>query len=93
MDKIIELTEELKLALEEEPLFIEYKKVKNEVDNSSELNELKKLIVRAKNENRLDDHKVLVNQYENHPMMLNFRQLEIEMYDYLSEVSNILNKK
>ena len=93
MDKILELTEELKKELDSLPLFIEYKRVKNAYDNSEEINELKKQIVRAKNENRMDDYKALLDKFHSHPLYDSYTQLEEEVKDYLREISKILNKK
>ena len=93
MDKIIELTQELKDELNKLPLFQEYKTLRKEVDESSELCELRKQIVRAKNENRLEDHKKLLEKYNNHPLVSNFNIIEQEVKEYLREISKILNKK
>ncbi len=93
MDKIVELAQELKSELDKLPLFQEYKVLKNEMDSSLELKELKKEIVRAKNENRLDDHKRLLQEYDNHPLVSNFNIIEEEVKNYLKQISEILNKK
>ena len=93
MDRILELTQELKNELDKLPLFQEYKVLKKELNDSKEIKELKKQIVRAKNENRLDDHKELLTQYENHPLVSNFNIIELEVKNYLQEITEILNKK
>ena len=93
MDKLIELTEELKKELDELPLFIEYKRVKEEFENSKEIQDLKREIVRAKNENRIEDHKALLEKYNSHPLVINYLNLEDEVRQYLKEISEILNKK
>lgn len=93
MDKVLELAEELKKELDALPLFIEYKRVKNDLENNPEIQELKKEIVRAKNENRLQDHKELLARYNSHPLYLNFVRLDDEVSEYLKEIVNILNKK
>ena len=93
MDKILELSEELKAELDKLPLFQEYKALKKELSESEEIKELKKQIVRAKNENRLDDHKALLAQYESHPLLSNFNIIEQEVKDCLKEITEILNKK
>ena len=92
MDKIIEKTRDLKENLDNLELFKEYKRIKALVTESEELNTLKKDIVRAKNEGRLDDHKNLLDKYNNHPLILNQKELEDEVANYLKEVSDILNK-
>ena len=93
MDRIIELTQELKDELDKLPLFQEYKSLKKEIEESSEIKALKKEIVRAKNENRLDDHKALLKEYDNHPLVANFNIIEEEVKNYLKQISEILNKK
>lgn len=93
MDELINLAQDLKKELEQLPLFIEYKKVKEAVDNSIEIKELKKQIIRAKNEGRLDEHKKLLSQYDSHPLIVNLRALEEDTKDYLTEIVEILNKK
>lgn len=92
-DKIISLTKELKEELNSLKLFIEYKRVREAFINSEELNELKKLIVRAKNENRMDDYHLLKEKYDNHPLNQNYKFLEEEVANYLKEISDILNEK
>ena len=91
MDKVIEIANELKEELDKLPLFQEYKRTKALYDNDPEINELKKLIVRAKNENRLSDHKLLLEKLHNHPLYINYMALEEEISDYLREISKELN--
>ena len=93
MDKIIELSKELKKELDNLPLFIEYKRVKKLVDESSELNELKKEIAISKIHNEIAKHKLLLEEYNSHPLIVNLNTLENEVYDYLKEISEIVNKK
>ncbi len=93
MDKILEKAQELKNELENLPLFIEYKRVKNLYDNNVEINELKKQIVRARNEGRMNEHKLLLDRLQNDPLYLNYTKLEEEVIEYYKEISNILNKK
>ena len=93
MDKVIEKAKELRQELDKLPLFQEYVEVKKTIDEDDELNELKKQIVRAKSEGRLEDHKKLIHKYENHPLTINLNQLEEEVKNYLKEISEILNEK
>ena len=92
MDKIIELANELKVELDKLPLFQEYKRVKNLVETSLELEELKREIALAKlhDENR---HQTLLDEYHNHPLIVNYDALQNEVYDYLKQISDIVNKK
>ena len=91
MSRVIELTHELKNELDSLPLFQEYKRVKNLVDSSDEIKELKAEI--AKSSNNKDEHKELLDKYNNHPLIVNLNELESEVSDYLREICEIINKK
>ena len=91
MSRVIELTHELKKELDSLPLFQEYKRVKDLVDNSEELKELKAEIVKSSNDK--DKHKELLDKYNNHPLIVNLQELESEVSDYLREICEIINKK
>ena len=91
MNRAIELTYELKKELDSLPLFQEYKRVKEIIDNSSEINELKKEI--ARNVNNKEKHKALLEQYNSNPIVSNFKELESEVSEYLKEICDIINKK
>ena len=93
MDKITELANELKKELDDLPLFQEYKRVKALVDSSSEIEVLKKQIALAKVRNENEKHKALLEQYNSHPLIVNLNALENEVYDYLKQISEIVNKK
>ena len=91
MSKEIELAKELKSELDSLPLFQEYKRIKALVDSSDELNELKREI--AKSTNDKEKHNELLNEYNSHPLMVNLKELEAEVREYLKEVTEIINKK
>lgn len=90
MDKVIEATIKLKEEMNKLPLFIEYQKAKEDYENNEEIKELKKLIVRAKNESRLDDHKKLLEEFHSHPLYINYLNLSEEVNAYLKEISSYL---
>ena len=92
MDEIIKKSQVLRGELEKLPLFQEYKRVKNIYENNEEIKELKTLIVRAKNENRLDEHEALLEKLHNHPLYINYMELDNEVKSYLKEISDYLNK-
>lgn len=91
MSNVIELTEELKKEIDDLPLFIEYRRIKSLVDNSNELSELKKEI--AKNVSNKEKHKELLYKYNNHPLIVNLKELQSEVSAYLKEICEIINKK
>lgn len=93
MSEILDVSRELKAELDKLPLFIEYKRVKAIFETNSELNELRKEIVRAKNENRLEDHKKLLEQYNNNPLVQNYASLKEDVIEYLKEVSKVIQEK
>ena len=93
MDKVIEAAHELKDELEKLPLIIEYKRIKQLVDTSDELNALKKDIAIAKSHGDDELHKKLLDRYNSHPLMVNLRELSEEVSEYLKQISDIVNKK
>ena len=93
MDRITELANELKKELNNLPLFQEYERVKDLVDSSSEIQGLKKQIALAKTHHENDKHKALLEEYNTHPLIVNLNALENEVYDYLKQISDIVNKK
>ena len=91
MNKEIEIAKELKKEIDSLPLFQEYKRIRELVDNSDEIKELKAEI--AKSVNDKEKHKELLNRYNTHPLIVNLNELEIEVRDYLKEITDIINKK
>ena len=90
MDKVIELTYELKEELNSLPLIQEYKRIKHLVDTSSELKEMKEEIARTNDKSEKDK---LLKGYKSHPLMVNYDALEKEVSEYLLEICEIINKK
>ena len=93
MDKLIELSEELKKELDSLPLFQEYSFLKKEIENNKELKELKRKIILAKKDNNLEEHQRLLDEYNSHPLVVNFLELQEEVLDYLKTIGDILNEK
>ncbi len=91
MNRVIELTEELKKELDSLPLFQEYRRIKTLVDNSNELKELKTEIVKSVADK--ERHQELLDKYNGHPLIVNLTTLEKEVSDYLKEICEIINKK
>ena len=89
MSKAIELAHELKKELDSLPLFQEYKRIKGLVDSSEELKELKARIVKANS----SEKKKLLDEYNSHPLVVNYNQLSEEVRVYLQEICEIINKK
>ena len=92
MDKVIELAHELKAELDDLPLFQEYTRIKELMDSSSEIEELKRKITLAKLHND-SNHQKYLDEYNSHPLVVNYEQLKLEVYNYLKQISEIVNKK
>lgn len=90
MDKVIELAHKLKKELDTLPLFQEYKRVKQLVDSSPELKEIKSNIVKSENK---EEKQKLLNEYNSHPLVVNYNTLKEEVSNYLLEICEIINKK
>jgi len=90
MDKVIELTHELKKEINSLPLIQEYRRIKNLVDTSSELKELKEKIARSNDKSERDS---LLKEYNSHPLVVNYKALENEVSEYLLQICQIINKK
>ena len=93
MDKILELTTQLKEEIDNLPLFQEYLRVKQLINESEEIEGLKKEIALAKIHHDDERHKELLDQYNSHPLIVNYESLKAEVYDYLKHISEIVNKK
>ena len=93
MSDVIELTKELKKELDELPLFIEYKRVSELVSSNEELQELHNEICRISKSEDKEKHTQLLNRYNSHPLIVNLRELEVEVSEYLSSISQIINKR
>ena len=93
MDKVLELAQELKAELDNTPLFQEYKRIKGLLDSSDEIEDLKRQIALAKIHHEDDKHIHLLDEYNNHPLVVNYESLKNEVYDYLHQISEIVNKK
>lgn len=90
-DKIIISALAVKEKLLSLPEVIDYFKNKEQFENNEELKQLKKLIVRSKNEGRLADHKTLLDKYNNHPLVVNYNSSKEIVKDLLKEIKDILD--
>ena len=93
MNESIKLAKELKEEILKEPLIVEYLRVKELVESNEEINSLKKQIALAKANKDNDLHKLLLDRYNNHPLVVNYNILKEEVNEYLLEISKIVNKK
>lgn len=90
-DVLLEKCKQLKEEILQEEVCKEYLKNKKLFTESEEINNLKKEIVRSKNENRMDDHKKLLNEYNSHPLVNNYLTSKENFRLLLLEIKNMLD--
>ncbi|MCQ2815030.1 MAG: YlbF family regulator [Bacilli bacterium] len=81
-----EINEEL-LNTEEIKNYLKYKQL---VETDDNLKNLKKLIVRYKNENRLEDYEKALKEYNENPIVINYNLYNEEAYSLLLEIKDII---
>ena len=91
MDNIEKAAKELKDYLLTLPEVKEYLSLKKAYEEDSSINELKKQIVRAKNENRMDDYSTYKKEFDEHPLVNNYLASKEEVNEILKEIAKILN--
>ena len=91
-----------KNALMELPLVKEYIALKEALRTSEELKDVRLELVRLQKEMTLNvnnpakhasikqNYDELKNKYDNHPLVLNYKETEEEVYNLLKEIQNIL---
>ena len=93
MNETIELAHELKKEILNDPLIVEYLRIKNLYQSNDEINALKHDISLAKAHHQNELHKELLAKYNSHPLVVNYNVLKEEVNEYLLEISKIVNKK
>ena len=90
MDKIIELTTEIKALIEKEPLVIEYRRIENLYQNNNEIKAIVRKIDDAnRNKNEMLKNE-LIKEYNEHPLVRNYIVLKEEVQEFLKEISKNL---
>ena len=90
MSKIIEKTNELKDNLYNEPEIVEFFRLKTLFENDKSLEDMRRQIVKAKQENNQLEYKRLKDLYDNHPLVYNYYTARENVADLLRELTNIL---
>jgi cell fate (sporulation/competence/biofilm development) regulator YmcA (YheA/YmcA/DUF963 family) len=105
LDKVKQLTEELKALIAQEPAVVEFNRLAKEVEQSDvlrtmeeQLKEYQQTMVQALSRNNQDLHaktlaayKKLEDDYFNHPLYANYMHYKEEVNDLMQEVIKILN--
>ena len=92
MDKIIELTKELRSELENTSEFQEYLRLKKILEENDSLRELRENIARLGHENKIEEKKNLQTIYDNNPLVVNFEIAKEEVKNILQTVKDILSE-
>ena len=89
MDKIIDLTKELKEQISSLPVYKEFLKNKEILENNEELQRKREEIAKNLNNSKLHDQ--LLNEYNSHPLVVNYNTSREELNATLITIKNILN--
>lgn len=92
MDKILELTKELKSLIEETELVKEFRRIEHLYKTNEELLKLSSDIVRAEKNKDEELKQKLTKEFNSHPLVVNYMNLKQDVFDYLKEITNIINK-
>lgn len=92
MDKILELTKELKSLIEETELVKEFRRIEHLYKTNEELLKLSSDIARAEKNKDEELKQKLTKEFNSHPLVVNYMNLKQDVFDYLKEITNIINK-
>lgn len=92
MDKILTLTKELKDLIEETDLVKEYRRVEALYKSNQELLDLSKAIKEAEDNKNEALRQQLVKTFNSNPLVKNYMSLKEDVFDYLKEITDIINK-
>lgn len=92
MDKILTLTKELKDLIEETDLVKEYRRVEALYKSNQELLDLSKAIKEAEDNKNEALRQQLVKTFNSNPLVKNYMGLKEDVFDYLKEITDIINK-
>ena len=91
MNKPEEIAVELHDELLKEPVIQEYLKLKELCFQSSELEEMRKNIARLKSEQKEEEWKNLLEIYEHHPLVVNYKNALEDARELLLEIKEIIS--
>lgn len=90
MNKIDESIQNLKTALNNDELIKQYLALKEAIENSNELKELKDNILSLNKANKINEMKVMKEVYDSHPLIVNFNALKEDVMELLNEIKDEL---
>ena len=91
MNKPEEIAEELHNELLKEPVIQEYLRLKNLYFSNPELEELRTNIARLKAENKEEEWENLLEVYDKHPLVVNYKNALEDARELLEEIKEIIS--
>lgn len=94
----------LKTIIDEEPLIVEYRRLKTLIENDEEIKEIQEKVVFYQKEmcKKMDDDEKYLHAkeeyekyekvYRNHPLVINFKELQQDVFEFLNEIKQILQE-
>ena len=91
MDRVIEEAKKLRQDIDNLPEVIEYYRLKELIENDSELSEMRKNLARLKKEGKEEERNNLLKIYNSHPLVNNFYLAKQEVQSILLTIKNIID--
>ena len=91
MDKVLEAAKELRNALDNTPEFQEYYRLKEAIENDSELMRMRKEINFLASQNKVEECNNLTHIYNSHPIVQNYNQIKEEISQTLLMIKSQLS--
>lgn len=90
MDKILELTKELKEEINKLPEMQEYLRLKELLEKDNELADLRKEMARLANNGKIKERDNLLKIYNSHPLVNNYYAAKEEIEKILNTIKTII---
>ncbi len=90
MDKVLELTKELKEEINKLPEMQEYLRLKELLENDKELADMRKEIARLANQGKIQERDNLLKIYNSHPLVSNYYTSKEEIEKILNTIKTII---
>lgn len=90
MDKVLELTKELKEEINKLPEMQEYLRLKELLENDNELADMRKEIARLANQGKIQERDNLLKIYNSHPLVSNYYTAKEEIEKILNTIKTII---
>lgn len=91
MDKVLEVAQELRDALDNTPEFQEYYRLKDAIENDPELMRMRKEINFLASKNMVEECNNLTRVYNSHPIVQNYNQIKEEISQTLLMIKSQLS--